>query len=182
MPYFYPRPPRGGRHLNGSFLVVHLNFYPRPPRGGRRGLLWCIRATLIFLSTPSARRATCTSARASSASANFYPRPPRGGRRCSPAGRRGQCRFLSTPSARRATFCAFLTIRILTHFYPRPPRGGRLAPTLIRPDQYHISIHALREEGDPAWERQKQPRYLFLSTPSARRATIPQWRASTFHN
>ena len=35
-----------------------------------------------------------------------------------------------------------------------------------------ISIHALREEGDPAWERQKQPRYLFLSTPSARRATI----------
>ena len=37
-------------------------------------------STKAFLSTPSARRATCTSAPTSSADGNFYPRPPRGGR------------------------------------------------------------------------------------------------------
>ena len=60
--YFYPRPPRGGRHADlvpfapvenisihalreegdkfsrSSFLVM-LNFYPRPPRGGQRAVL-----------------------------------------------------------------------------------------------------------------------------------------------
>ena len=35
---------------------------------------------LVFLSTPSARRATSTFAPSSVASPYFYPRPPRGGR------------------------------------------------------------------------------------------------------
>ena len=35
----------------------------------------------IFLSTPSARRATDTAAQAVQLAGNFYPRPPRGGRR-----------------------------------------------------------------------------------------------------
>ena len=34
----------------------------------------------IFLSTPSARRATFTVKEVSTISKNFYPRPPRGGR------------------------------------------------------------------------------------------------------
>ena len=34
-----------------------------------------------------------------------------------------------------------------------------------------ISIHALREEGDPQEARAVLPNSLFLSTPSARRAT-----------
>ena len=34
--YFYPRPPRGGRHLPPHVLAVDDDFYPRPPRGGRR--------------------------------------------------------------------------------------------------------------------------------------------------
>ena len=36
-----------------------------------------------------------------------------------------------------------------SHFYPRPPRGGRLRE--IGPPEVFkiISIHALREEGDP---------------------------------
>ena len=55
-------------------------FYPRPPRGGRRQLLGGIIAASIFLSTPSARRAT-------------WHTVPHG----------QPCRFLSTPSARRAT-------------------------------------------------------------------------------
>ena len=35
-----------------------------------------------------------------------------------------------------------------------------------------ISIHALREEGDPLAPRSTLTRKLFLSTPSVRRATI----------
>ena len=34
-------------------------------------------------------------------------------------------------------------------FYPRPPRGGRLSVSSIISGFSHISIHALREEGDP---------------------------------
>ena len=55
---FYPRPPRGGRRepAEGHFDIR--NFYPRPPRGGRRSLLIRSPMYLLFLSTPSARRAT----------------------------------------------------------------------------------------------------------------------------
>ena len=35
-----------------------------------------------------------------------------------------------------------------------------------------ISIHALREEGDLKGQKKVVGRYLFLSTPSARRATV----------
>ena len=57
------------------------------------------------------------------------------------------------------------------HFYPRPPRGGRPVSLPLGIVLRSISIHALREEGDLAavsfWEMYS----LFLSTPSARRAT-----------
>ena len=33
-------------------------FYPRPPRGGRHGILFVMTTSGVFLSTPSARRAT----------------------------------------------------------------------------------------------------------------------------
>ena len=128
-----------------------------------------LRLTGVFLSTPSARRATSRWSASWSRAQNFYPRPPRGGRR--------RWRSLSAPKG---------------YFYPRPPRGGR-------PDFWHpvfpceISIHALREEGDqagslglfrPAYFYPRPPRggrrflcflgsrtFTFLSTPSARRAT-----------
>ena len=57
---------------------------------------------------------------------NFYPRPPRGGRRPAKITAIAKSKFLSTPSARRAT--DFLEVRLFWVF---------------------ISIHALREEGDP---------------------------------
>ena len=56
-----------------------------------------------FLSTPSARRATCLPARSSPRRCYFYPRPPRGGRRHSDDASPAPAGFLSTPSARRAT-------------------------------------------------------------------------------
>ena len=79
------------------------------------------------------------------------------------------------------------------NFYPRPPRGGRHNAAYIRFRLPKISIHALREEGDavpagcdvvvtisihalreegdlPVYDVYELP-FIFLSTPSARRAT-----------
>ena len=41
-----------------------------------------------------------------------------------------------------------LPIRAYVNFYPRPPRGGRLHPLSVFFISCVISIHALREEGD----------------------------------
>ena len=59
----------------------------------------------------------------------------------------------------------------LANFYPRPPRGGRLPYTLPQLRNILISIHALREEGDTPYLVRVKITNLFLSTPSARRAT-----------
>ena len=171
---------------------------------------------MLFLSTPSARRATKISQSATccsmisihalreegdsrwsaswSRAQNFYPRPPRGGRLNGHG---------PAPAAE--------------NFYPRPPRGGRPGPlrypkgmepisihalreegdlsSIVKLPPHIISIHALREEGDiyivdgtpvlddfyPRPPRGGRPKFnfswslphLFLSTPSARRATSP---------
>ena len=127
---FYPRPPRGGRPACSAVMpYTIINFYPRPPRGGRpwplgkfgvaqlisihalreegdRCAIGVDDVVRIFLSTPSARRATYLNTGRILPTRNFYPRPPRGGR---PAVVRHR------KSARK-------------NFYPRPPRGGRLNP------------------------------------------------------
>ena len=185
---FYPRPPRGGRPSaspstarRSGFLstpsarratselpqlalvgaisihalrekgdvrlsvprICEVDFYPRPPRGGRLPTRQEKEAEAKFLSTPSARRATAAAARATARPANFYPRPPRGGR---PAVRTKK----SLP--RR-------------HFYPRPPRGGRHAD-LENPTQAPmISIHALREEGDPSSPSMQRRHHYFYPRP-----------------
>ena len=103
----------------------------------------------IFLSTPSARRATGL--------CSINDAAPK---------------FLSTPSARRAT---------------APPGAGAGASKISihalreEGDFSHlrlirwiscISIHALREEGDPCAVLARVSPTRFLSTPSARRATV----------
>ena len=123
---FYPRPPRGGRLLNLWVLHQAKNFYPRPPRGGRRPRSPRRCGCTLFLSTPSARRATSASSGWRRRSGYFYPRPPRGGRH--------------TSLLVHLVYCI--------DFYPRPPRGGRLLLFAIDHHVYAISIHALREEGD----------------------------------
>ena len=80
---------------------------------------------------------------------DFYPRPPRGGR-----------------LSRDTAWC-----RGKTYFYPRPPRGGRPLDSWHYGDNYTISIHALREEGDKLRSATLSSLSVFLSTPSARRAT-----------
>ena len=125
-----------------------IDFYPRPPRGGRPSTSPRRQPVYIFLSTPSAGRATTPTATSACPTADFYPRPPRGGRQraaglhCLPetisihalrgegdrklyADRDALKKFLSTPSAGRATA------------WPVP-----------RALFFRISIHALRGEGD----------------------------------
>ena len=80
-------------------------------------------------------------------------------------------KFLSTPSARRATPADRKGIQSRKDFYPRPPRGGRLTQANQLLISAGISIHALREEGDNGITKRARPETVFLSTPSARRAT-----------
>ena len=79
--------------------------------------------------------------------------------------------FLSTPSARRATYSRCTSCTARPNFYPRPPRGGRRCSARPWPQASTISIHALREEGDSSGPSETSPLEVFLSTPSARRAT-----------
>ena len=90
--------------------------------------------------------------------------------------------FLSTPSARRATSTPARRRSWLIYFYPRPPRGGRRASDCGHADQVLISIHALREEGDLQLMTPVSFRTIFLSTPSARRATLRRLVRRTHHN
>ena len=129
---------------------------------------------LKFLSTPSARRATRSRDKRGFGTKNFYPRPPRGGRQPLPLSLLGAIIFLSTPSARRATTGENVTIVAHKDFYPRPPRGGRRSTS--RRMQGHRKDFYPRPPrgGRPSHSADTFPSLKFLSTPSARRATIMQ--------
>ena len=107
--------------------VISIFLFLSTPSARRATLLGQPSRNLcIFLSTPSARRATTTAAVRMPSNMDFYPRPPRGGR----------------------LNHAIIIFPPLSHFYPRPPRGGRLSGHQTGEDGGVISIHALREEGD----------------------------------
>ena len=182
---FYPRPPRGGRPQMSPACPSISYFYPRPPRGGRpattsltsthKGIsIHALREEgdafqklllvfdCLFLSTPSARRAT-------SSTKGSYTTP---------------VTFLSTPSARRATPTAARPIRHPPYFYPRPPRGGRrlLGGAAVVNDG--ISIHALREEGDAGRCRNTYlPGYFYPRPPRGGRQMViyPITQLSNFY-
>ena len=145
--YFYPRPPRGGRRVVSERLTPVSYFYPRPPRGGRPLGDEAYTDRLIFLSTPSARRATRNGIKRLVWSTNFYPRPPRGGRRTQGSGGSSADGFLSTPSARRAT--SLVNSNLDLFLFLSTPSARRATRRSIQQRQgCEISIHALREEGD----------------------------------
>ena len=128
----------------------------------------------IFLSTPSARRATRRARAFRRPRGNFYPRPPRGGR---PRARQLRLRIccISIHALREeGDGAAQLPTGAVRDFYPRPPRGGRLKIIMPEEEPHVISIHALREEGDDTVKKTSLTTLLFLSTPSARRATDHQ--------
>ena len=124
----------------------------------------------LFLSTPSARRATHQPVATGVSGAisihalreegdgtrrpmvpkpsNFYPRPPRGGR----------------PKATEAA-------EAKEYFYPRPPRGGRR--TTPRYSNITKNFYPRPPRGGRPFSFSKSPVFSsFLSTPSARRATL----------
>ena len=105
---------------------------------------------LLFLSTPSARRATMVTSPSRERLLNFYPRPPRGGR----------------PVESR-----FYTCKSCISIHALPKEGDfRKIKTLL--NGIMISIHALRKEGDAEEAVHGRGCKEFLSTPSARRATL----------
>ena len=151
--------------------AVIIYFYPRPLRGGRRAKAAIEDADEIFLSTPSARRATheldhgqraqvisihalCEEGDSrrwwgSSGHADFYPRPLRGGRL-----REHQ----------------LLGEEPVEDFYPRPLRGGRRCYGLIYNEWFRfLSTPSARRA--TYYNKLYIISEIFLSTPSARRAT-----------
>ena len=147
-------------------------FYPRPPRGGRRTAFSTNSSSRLFLSTPSARRATIASSckllpyfiisihalREEGDPALKAAMPAAQKFLSTPSARRATVgevpftylvlEFLSTPSARRATGAIHGGETFQWNFYPRPPRGGRRNAVNSVINFFKISIHALREEGD----------------------------------
>ena len=148
------------------------NFYPRPPRGGRLQRCSVAADVILFLPTPSARRATSaglwkdsphkvisTHALREEGDIDFLEDAIKEDLISTHALREegdqglsyeavSRDIFLPTPSARRATSSRSPAAGRGTNFYPRPPRGGR-------PGQ---GVGHVRN-------------FPFLPTPSARRAT-----------
>ena len=125
--YFYPRPPRGGRRpKKPAKLCMRCYFYPRPPRGGRPTLGYIKTLADVFLSTPSARRATFIAVVKTRCFYYFYPRPPRGGRH----------KILDAVC--RVDGISIHALR----------EEGDLPDSTVAITLLEISIHALREEGD----------------------------------
>ena len=152
---FYPRPPRGGRPAGGpgSFHGRQISIHALREEGDAavNDLLQRHNISIHALR----EEGDPFRHRSERVKEDFYPRPPRGGRHQTTLTAEMYRKFLSTPSARRATRA-------------RPSRENR-------PE---ISIHALREEGDPFSAVRFWLQKVFLSTPSARRAT-PSWNAES---
>ena len=101
----------------------------------------------IFLSTPSARRATSFSMRLRLPTRNFYPRPPRGGRHDLRAGQgpRSEISIHALREEGDGSQPDALTVQTISIHALR--EEGDLID-IVHAAAGEISIHALREEGD----------------------------------
>ena len=169
-------------------------FNPRPPRGGRLEDSFALKALPIISIHALREEGDSFPFSGRVKTLDFNPRPPRGGRRFLTCKAYNMHKFQSTPSARRATSAPIWKANAMSYFNPRPPRGGRRAEHFDVGISILISIHALREEGDPRCAtartrvlnfNPRPPRggrpipkgfepmpKIFQSTPSARRATF----------
>ena len=134
--------------LTTAQLLAH--FYPRPPRGGRLGHLLAHFVDHL-ISIHALREEGDLMFK------NSIDQSPK---------------FLSTPSARRATFPALKPCKSRHNFYPRPPRGGRHRPQCRGAGPGAHFYPRPPRGGRPAYPMQHPAAHGFLSTPSARRATV----------
>ena len=148
------------------------NFYPRPPRGGRRFpnqiiVDWCeisIHALReegdlsVFQPVAGIEKISIHALREE-------------GDEVHEAMDKYIDEFLSTPSARRATSARRIQRSKVRHFYPRPPRGGRPSGSHCSSFRQYFYPRPPRG-GRRAGVGQVAMESQFLSTPSARRATI----------
>ena len=148
---FYPRPPRGGRHSNWvRFLTKRIISIHALREEGDQFFFDRARAALQFLSTPSARRATIQKSEVSAVEKISIHA----------LREEGDISKKSRYKTRKA------------NFYPRPPRGGRplrFLPGLLPDYFYPRPPRGGRHDEAEEW----CDNMVFLSTPSARRATFP---------
>ena len=147
--YFYPRPPRGGRHVQ----FVHLNGLQLISIHALREEGDATSATtrwthLQFLSTPSARRATRHASRSQARRGISIHALREEGDLAGGAGEFLRVGFLSTPSARRATTDRRRQKPVLQISIHALREEGDFPGDHVKV-RGNISIHALREEGDP---------------------------------
>ena len=169
--HFYPRPPRGGRPRSGwsSCRSSRISIHALREEGDKA--LADELATRGISIHALREEGDCPQTASQPQPFDFYPRPPRGGRPRTATKRASSGRFLSTPSARRATkdgnkegFEWQISIHALRE-------EGDVCDGLDN-RAAEISIHALREEGDLGKADLNVGEGEFLSTPSARRATV----------
>ena len=203
--YFYPRPPRGGRPklMQELTKTYKISIHALREEGD---LVWCLSSisSSLFLSTPSARRATNTNGcLVSKIGISIHALREEGDLHQEPV-LDVEIKFLSTPSARRATPDTRRMVRTLDDFYPRPPRGGRQSaprpqyrgscyfyprpprggrPVVLGPRCLPFYFYPRPPRGgrrNTAYQRGMAD--IFLSTPSARRATAKTETKSLFSN
>ena len=145
--YFYPRPLRGGRPVSRRLPLRHkgisihalceegdrghqrgiqadFDFYPRPPRGGRPHVAMQAKLAKLFLSTPSARRATQDAQTISTAAIiSIHALREEGDLRTLDSVRSLSISIHALREEGDDGSCGWM--RRTQNFYPRPPRGGR---------------------------------------------------------
>ena len=133
-------------------------------------IIYGILLIVQFLSTPSARRATRTTAFRTTTTPNFYPRPPRGGRPlCGVLGFHGLGISIHALREEGDEQAAAENDGFEISIHALREEGDVDCIHFLPVDD--ISIHALREEGDATIFGSFWSASGFLSTPSARRAT-----------
>ena len=112
---------------------------------------------------------------------NFYPRPPRGGRRIY-IELDGSPKFISIHALREEGDISDTENPIPPrYFYPRPPRGGRRMTTTGRYWQTSVFLSTPSARRATSSSLSGWMWKLFLSTPSARRATFCQLLFGALH-
>ena len=153
--YFYPRSPRGERHLAVLLLMVCNDFYPRSPRGERlaaQRLLPVLYSISIHAPREGSDRELFVSASESMEISIHAPRE--GSDKASPCGPPCTRYFYPrSPRGERPAAAGPLVRRL--YFYPRSPRGERPAPPCPR---WGNGVHFYPRS--PRGERPVQPQSI----------------------